>query len=427
MVVGTIIGASIFVQPSLVVEQVPTPAGIISVWVVAGVLTLLGALVCAELASAMPSTGGVYVFLRAAWGPMLGFLWGWAMFWSMHSGIIAAISLVMARYTAHFVPLDSDGQNGVAVAGILVLSAVNYIGVRPGTALQALLTALKVAAVVALVAVLLALGTGAAQALSTGAPETPATRLTLTAFTQAAMAGLFAFGGWHMVTYAAGETRSPERTIPRALWVGVLVVTLCYLLLNVAYLHVLPVERVVRSTAVAAEAADAVLGRGGATVTSAVVVISTLGALTGIVLAGPRVYYAMARDRLLFGFLGAVHPRFRTPHRAIVLQGAWASLLVLTGDYRGLFTRVIYTEWLFFALMTIGLLRLRARSEYSPAYRMRGAPWLPLLFTLGAAGIVINQLAAEPRESAFGLALVLMGLPVYLIWTAWRRKAEPSS
>jgi APA family basic amino acid/polyamine antiporter len=425
MVVGTIIGASIFVQPSLVVEQVPTPAGIISVWVLAGVLTLIGALVCAELASAMPRTGGVYVFLRAAWSPMLGFLWGWAMFWSMHSGIIAAISLIMARYLAHLVPIGPDGQIAVAIAGILALSAINYVGVRPGTMAQTGLTALKVAAVVALVALLLALSPSADPAAGPPPPLVYAP-LTLSGYLQAAMAGLFAFGGWHMVTYAAGETAVPERTIPRALWIGVIVVTACYLALNVAYVRVLPLERVVRSSAVAAEAADVVLGRGGATVTAVIVVISTLGALSGIVLAGPRVYYAMARDGLLFDFLGGVHPRFRTPHRAIALQAIWASLLVLTGTYRTLFTRVIYTEWLFFGLMAIGLVGLRRRPGYAPAYRLTGAPALPLLFALSAGVMVVNQLMVEPGESAFGLALVLLGVPVYALWTRLRGRSDAS-
>ncbi|NIP79115.1 MAG: APC family permease, partial [Gemmatimonadetes bacterium] len=194
---------------------------------------------------------------------------------------------------------------------------------------------------------------------------------TLGDFALALVAGLFAFGGWHMVTYNAEETLDPERTIPRALVVGTLVVTACYILLNAVYLYVLPLETVAASDRVAADAADAVLGRGGGMIMSALVVFSTFGALSGIILAGPRVYYAMARDGLLFRWLGEVHPRYRTPHRAIVLQAVWASVLVSTGTYRALFTRVIYTEWIFFGLMAVGLILLRRGPGPTPPYQVR--------------------------------------------------------
>src|SRR5947199_2575835 len=213
MVVGTIVGASIFVQPSEVSKAVPSFGGMLLVWLTAGALTWFGASICAELSSAYPKTGGVYVFLREMFSPACGFLWGWAMFWSMHSGIIAAIAMVFGRYAATIVPLGDLGVRLVAVAGILVLSAINYVGVRPGSAVQTGLTIVKIAAVVVLLVLLLAGGRLAPPA-SMGA-VTPA------GFFRGLAAGLFAFGGWHMVTYAAEETRAPERTIPRALMIGV--------------------------------------------------------------------------------------------------------------------------------------------------------------------------------------------------------------
>ena len=223
-----------------------------------------------------------------------------------------------------------------------------------------------------------------------------------------------------MVTYAAEETRDPQRTIPRALMLGVAVVVLVYLALNAAYLIVLPLDRVLASTRIAADAASAVAGARAETAISVLVAVSALGAMSGIILAGPRVYYAMARDGLLFGWMGAVHPRFKTPHMAIVAQAIWASALVATGTYRALFTRVVYTEWIFFGALAVGVVRLRGIPTYAPAFRAWGFPIAPLLFAAVCLLIVVNQIVADPRESATGLALVAAGLPVYYFWRSQR-------
>jgi APA family basic amino acid/polyamine antiporter len=220
-----------------------------------------------------------------------------------------------------------------------------------------------------------------------------------------------------MVTYNAEETKEPRSTIPKALILGTLIVTGCYILLNAVYLYVLPMETVASSDRVAADAADAVFGRGGGAAMSALVVFSTFGALSGIVLAGPRVYFAMARDGLLFKWFGAVHQKYGTPHRAIILQAIWASVLALTGTYRSLFTRVIYTEWIFFGMMALGLILLRKRPEITRDYEMWGYPWVPIIFVLAAFGIVGNQLLTDPVESLKGLGFVLLGWPVYILWT----------
>ena len=419
MVVGTIIGASIFVQPSLVSGAVPTTAGVLLVWACAGALTLIGALVTAELSSAFPDTGGVYVFLKRAYSPALAYLWGWAMFWSMHSGIIAAIATVFARYLGNFVELGDAGTRAAAVGAIVVLSAVNYFGVRHASALQTFFTGIKLLAVLAIV--VLGVWFVATQEAVAAVPS-PATPITTSAFVQAMIAGLFAYGGWHMVTYAAEETKEPTRTIPRALMVGTLIVTVAYISINAAYLAVLPIDKVVSSNRVAADFADAVLGSGGANALSALVVLSALGGMTGIILAGPRVYLAMANDGVLFRWVGAVHPTYRTPHVAIALQAAWSSVLVVTGTYRALFTRVVYTEWIFFALMAASLFVLRRRADYQPAYRMRGYQLLASIFVLSSAAIVVHQIVTEPAESFTGLAMVLAGLPVYWIWTRQRSR-----
>jgi basic amino acid/polyamine antiporter, APA family len=420
MVVGTIIGASIFVQPSLVSGAVPTISGVLLVWACAGVLTVIGALVTAELSSAFPRTGGVYVYLREAYSPALAYLWGWAMFWSMHSGIIAAIATVFARYLGHFVPLDDAGTRAVAIGCIVVLSALNYVGVRWASGVQTLFTGIKLLAVLAIVAMGVWFVAAREPTAAPGVVSAPINAIP--GFLKAMVAGLFAYGGWHMVTYAAEETHDAARTLPRALMIGTGIVTLSYIAVNAAYMVVLPMATVTGSTRVAADFADAILGTGGSAMLSVLVMLSTLGAMTGIILAGPRVYLAMAKDGLLFSWMGRLHPVYRTPHVAIVLQAVWSSVLVATGSYRALFTRVVYTEWIFFALMAASLFLLRRRPGYAPAYRMRAFQPLAALFVIASLAIVLNQIITEPVESFTGLALVAAGLPAYWIWTA--RKAR---
>lgn len=383
MVVGIIVGASIFVQPSEIARLVPDRRGILLVWLAAGVLTLFGALVCAELSSAFPRSGGVYVFLKEAWSPAAGFLWGWAMFWVMHSGIVAAIAVIVGRFAG-------GNVTATAIAAIVLLSAINYVGVQHGSALQTVFTIAKFTAIVTLLLVMW----GHAGRVSVR--PAPTERPSYINLLLAISAALFTYGGWHMVTYSAEETREPEKTIPRALVVGIAIVTGCYLWIN--------------AVSMGAPLVDARSGL----MLNVLVVVSAVGALAGVILAGPRVYYAMAQDGLLFRWAGAVHPRFRTPHRAIALQAVWSSVLVATGTYRDLFTRVVYTEWIFFALMAAGIFVLRRRAGYAP--RIRIPAFVPLLFIAASVAVVANQMAAQPGESAIGLLIVMAGLPVYFLW-----------
>ena len=412
MVVGTIIGASIFVQPSEVTSQVHSVGGVLLVWFLAGLLTLIGSLVCAELASTFTRTGGVYVYLSEAFHPALGFLWGWAMLLTMHSGIIAFIATVFARYTGAFVALSPLAAKVVAIGVIILLSAVNYAGVRQGARLQTLFTAGKMFAIVAIVGLGFALGGRVPEHFvgASGAENT------LRGFLLAMVAGLFSYGGWHMVTYSSEETVEPAKTIPRALLIGTLVVTVTYMAMTAVYLYVMPLDKVASSTRVAADLADTLLGSGGAGAISMIVLFSSFGALAGIVLAGPRVYYAMAQDGLLFKWFAELHPVYGTPHRAIVLQAIWASLLVATGTFRALFTRVVYTEWIFFALMAIGLMVLRKRPGVHRQYSIPLYPLAPVIFVVSSLAIVTNTLVSNPRDSVIGLGLVLVGLPVYFLW-----------
>jgi basic amino acid/polyamine antiporter, APA family len=411
LVIGTIIGASIFVQPAEVTIQVHSVPSVLLVWFLAGALTLVGSLICAELASTLTRTGGVYVYLSEGLHPALGFLWGWAMLLTMHSGIIAVIASVFARYVGVFAPLDTTGSRIVAIGVILLLSAVNYVGVQHGARVQTLFTVGKVLAVILIVLLGVVFG-GRVEAHFVG----PATAQgeTLGGFFAAMVAGLFTYGGWHMVTYSSEETVDPARTIPRALMIGTVAVTVIYMAMNAVYLYVLPLDQVASSTRVAADLADTLFGSGGAVLMAGIVMFSTFGALAGIILAGPRVYYAMAQDGMLPRWLGAVHPRFGTPHRAIVMQALWACLLVATGTFRALFTRVVYTEWVFFALLAVALLVLRRRG-LARQYSLPAAAILAPLFALSSFAIVIATLIAEPRDAMIGLSLVLLGIPFYYL------------
>lgn len=407
MVVGIIIGASIFVQPSEVSRHVSTIPAMFGVWTAAGLMSMAGALVSASLAAKFPKTGGVYVYLKETISPAAAFLWGWAMFWSAHSGIVAAVSMVLARYAAVLVPLDDRGMRAVAIACILVLSGINYFGARAGSAVQTGFTIAKLAAIAGiLVAVVVISPPHVSSEVVVNGPH--GTR----EFLLAISAGLFAFGGWHMVTYAAGETYQAEKTIPRALFIGMLIVTACYLSLNAAYLRVLPLNTVLNSQHVAADAAAVLVGPRGAAIVAVLVLVSAFGGLSGSVLAGPRVYYAIAQDGLAWRAMGTAHLRFHSPHVAIIAQAIWASVLVATGTYRVLFTRVVYTEFLFFGLMAIGLMRIQKRLSFAP-----------VVFIAGCCLVVGNQLSADLKEAAIGLVLVAAGLPIYYFRKGFRHNA----
>ena len=417
MVVGIIVGASIFVQPSEVTRLVPNRSGVILAWLVSGVLTLCAALVCAELSRLFPDTGGIYVFLKQIYSPALGFLWGWTMFFVMHAGILAAIAVVLARYAGYFFGLGDTGVRLLAMAAILFVSFIQYLGVKPGSAVQVTLTAAKVCAIALLCGVIFTLGTTAHHGASASLDQP----IHIASFGLAVAAGLFAFGGWHMVSYSAGETRNPERTIPRALVLGVFIVTACYTLLNAAYLYVMPLSSVATSTHVAAEVMERVLGPAGGKAITVVIIVSALGSLNGIALAGPRVYYAMAQDGLVFRWMGALHPKRQTPYLAIAAQAVWACILATTNSYRALFSRVIYTEWLFFALLAAGVFLLYRRGNYAPKFLAFAFPLVPAVSFLTSAAIAVNQIWAAPRDSFIGLGLLLLGLPVYFFWARHNR------
>ncbi len=416
-VVGGIIGGGIFRTPAAVAERVGSPALILGAWVVGGAVALLGALCFAELGQRRPRAGGGYVYLRETWGPLAAFLYGWALLLVIASGAIAAIAVTFADYALSLTGLSQRFSLPLAVSAILFVSAVNYLGVRPGAYLQNGFTLLKLAALAALVVFGLAAGLPPAPPSPAGAPAN---------FGGALVPILFTYGGWQQTNFIAEELVDPERDLPRALVLGVAIVVVVYLLANLAYLRVLGAAGLAHSSAPAAEAMQVVLGPAGGTLIAAGIAASTFGFLNLVILVTPRVFQAMAADGVFFPQLARLHPVHRTPASAIALQAAWASVLALSGSFSQLVDYVSFADWIFFGLTVAGLFIYRSR-DATPgtlprgAFRAPGYPWTPLLFVAASAFVVVSSVVANPGNALVGAGLLALGVPAYLYWTRARR------
>jgi basic amino acid/polyamine antiporter, APA family len=420
IVVGTIIGSGIFLVPHDVAEQVGSVRSLMLVWVVGGVLSLAGALSLAELGAALPEAGGIYIYLRDAYGKLFAFLYGWALLLVINSGSIATLAVAFGIYSASFLPLTILQQKLVASLLITVLTVVNILGVRKGAVVQTVFTFAKLAGLAAIMgAVLFFPGVAPLQA----SHPVPTPHTTLSSWGGALIGVLWAYEGWHMLSFNAGEVKNPTRVLPQSYFFGTLLVVAVYLGANLAYLHVLPLPALAEHQRVAATTMEVLLGPRGATFVSALILCSIFGALNGTVLGGPRVYFAMARDGVFFASVGRVHPRFETPALAILIQGVWSIVLAASGSYRQLYTYVIFSGWIFYASATLAVLVLRRRRpELNRPYRVWAYPVLPAAFSVAALAIVGNALVRSPRESGIGLALVLTGVPIYLAWRAVARR-----
>ena len=438
IVVGTVIGSGIFLVPSEMVKNVGTPAMVFAVWIFGGLLTLFGALSYAELAAAMPEAGGEYVYLREAYGPLFGFVYGWTQMWVAKSGSIATLASGFFIYLANFqpslekvwfvVPLPL-GEAGLplqirygqllAMGVIAFLALINYFGVRVGGDVQVVVTLVKVL----LLAAIIVIGLGAAQ----GSPanyqtSTPAPG-GISGFFAALVAALWAYDGWNNVAMVASEVRKPQRNLPLALILGSLAVLAIYLLTNFAYFRVLSAGSVASSDRVAAEMMRRILGPKGAAAVSIAAMISIFAALNGSILSGSRVPFAMARDGLFFKPIGYVHPQHRTPSVSILALSAWAALLVLSGRYDQLYTYVIFASVILYGMATASVIVLRVKRPDLPRpYRTLGYPVVPAVFVLAIACLVVSTLLKSPRESLMGLILIFLGLPFYFYWKQRARK-----
>ena len=435
IIVGSVIGSGIFVAPSIMAAYVQTPGLLLGLWAVGGVLTLFGALAYAELAAAMPHAGGQYVFLGRAFGRLWGFLYGWTFLVAINTGFIAAVAVAFAKYLGVFLPAVGEGTvlfdvgrpftsaQAVALAVIMLLTWLNVTGLRAGAAVQNVFTIAKVAAVVALLALALALGKGDGANFSplVGAALGPdGVKLGLFAALAVAMSkALFAYDAWNSVTFAAEEMHEPEKNLVRSLMLGSVVVTAVYCSAVVAYLYMVPIGEMaaVKDSRIAAETAQRMLGAPGAACVAVAIMVSTFGCVNGLVLAGARVVYAMARDGVFFPAAAAVHAVYRTPARALVLQGIVAALLTLTGTYSDLLTLSAFSSLLFNVSTVVGLFVLRRREPDMPRpYRAWGYPFLPILYIVVSVFFLVFILIGDPRNSGLGLVLTALGLPVYAFW-----------
>jgi basic amino acid/polyamine antiporter, APA family len=428
MVIGGIIGSGIFRNPQVVAQRVHTPGLILGVWVLGGAVALIGAFVYGELGARFPHAGGGYVYLRDAFGRLPAFLYAWALLLMVATGAIAAVAMTFASYFIALTGLALDPKL-LAGAAILLLSAVNYVGVRPGAITQNVFTVLKLAAL----AVVIVAGLAAAAHLLTpagAAPVPPAADTggsVVLALGAALVPVLFSYGGWQQTNFIAAEMVDPERNLPRALVIGVVGVVTVYLLANYTYLATLGAAGLAASEAPAADAMGRLLGPAGRTFITAGIAVSTFGFLNLVILVSPRVYQAMAEDGLFFPQLAHLHPRYRTPTAAIVLQAAWALLLLGLGTYGDLLDYVVFADWLAFGSTAATLFVYRARERRgelpAPSFRAWGYPVTPLLFVAAAVYVVVGSVASNPANALKGVLLLGLGVPVFLFWRGRQRRA----
>jgi len=457
LVAGSMVGSGIFIVSADIARQVGSPGLLLAVWLLAGLITVIGALTYSELAAMYPAAGGQYVYLREGISPLAGYLYGWTLFMVIQTGTIAAVAVAFARFTAVFVPaltpdvflgftvrlpsgpieMGLSPQRLLALGAVIILTLINVRGVRTAAVIQTSLTTLKVASLAGLVVAALALGRNAhALAANFGARFWPAGGLhlgVLPAVGAAMVGAMFSMDAWNNVGFAAGELKSPRRDLPFAMIAGVLTVTVLYLLANVGYLSVLPLAGIATAPQdrVATAVLEGVFGGAGLAIMAAAIMISTFGCDNGLILSGARVYYAMARDGLFFRKAATLHPQFQTPALALIVQAVWTCVLCLSGTYGQLLDYVIFAALLFYVLTAVSLFALRrTQPQLERPVRVPGYPWLPALYLLLTGAIAVDLLIVKPRYTWPGLAIVALGLPVYYGWrlTAQRaaRSAEPA-
>jgi APA family basic amino acid/polyamine antiporter len=426
VVIGGIIGAGIFLNPAIVAQRVHTSVFILTTWVIGGAVALVGALSFAELGARRPQAGGGYIYLTEIFGPLAAFLYGWTFLLIINSGGIAAVAVTFARYSADLFRLSASYVKPLAAGALVGLSVVNYFGVRAGSMTQNIFTVLKLLALAALI------GAGvffAGHSLYPPAPSAPASIEgfgVIRALGYALIPVLFAYGGWQYSNNIASEIVAPERTLPKALAIGVAVVVAVYVLANVAYIRTLGPDGLASSIAPAADTMRTVMGPIGGAVMAAGIMVSTIGFVNSGILSAPRMLQAMAGDGLFFRFAARLHPKYHTPTGGIVIQAVWAIALVLSGTYGQLLDYVVFGDWIFFGLIVATLFGYHRRdrtrgSEIPQTYRAPGYPFLPALFVAIAAFVVASAIWSNPRNALLGVVLIGAGVPAFLFWRRQRR------
>ncbi|MCD6013159.1 MAG: amino acid permease [Flavipsychrobacter sp.] len=448
LVVGGVIGSGIFMKPALMASQLGSPLLLLSVWVVAGIITLFGALSNAEVAAMMPETGGQYVFFKKMYGNCFAFLYGWAAFAVFNTAGNASIAYVCAQYADYFIalprlshdvelgyvmhipfigrfyPVENLGVKSVTIGIIVLLTVINYFSVRYGAALQRFLTMLKVVAIALLISGLLFSGKGNWANATTSLPSMPQGFALLSAY-MAAIAGAFwAYDGWNNITFISGEIKEPQKNIPKSLLTGLSFCMLVYLLIILAFVYILPIEKITGSSYVAANAAAAAWGIAGGGIIAAMVILSTFGAANANVLATSRVTYALGKENSFFAMVGTTQPRFHTPGNALVVNACWSIVLILTGSFDTLTDMLIFVSWFFYGMSALGLFILRYKmKDAERPYKVPGYPVVPLVFILFTAFFLIvtlytditnyNNGKANSINSLLGIAITCVGLVFY--------------
>jgi len=424
IVIGAMIGSGIFINPSKVAQDVGTPGLMLAVWILGGILSFFGALAVAELGTMFTRAGGIYVYLREAYGPLVAFLFGWALFLIIESGTIATLAVGFStKYLPYFFTLSGLQTKVVAIALIAVLALVNILGVKKGAYLMNFLTSIKFVALIAICTLIFIFAKGSTgNFLAAGSAPADGGGL-LGRFGLAMVAVLWAYKGWEACTYSAEEIRDPQKKLPLGLFIGTLAVLSLYVLANLAYLYVFPASRMAASGRIAADVMAEVFGPAGAAAIALLILLSMTGTANGHILTSPRVFFAMARDGLFFRSVARVHPKFQTPYVSIILLASWAAVLSLSGTFEQLFSYVIFGFWIFMGLTVAGVIILRRRRPDLPRpYKTWGYPVTPVLFILSSVFLTVNSLIQTFWNSAIGLGLIALGVPVFFVWQSRGQK-----
>jgi len=424
--IGSSIGSGIFVTPSEIANLIPSATLILLVWITGGIVSLTGALTFAELGSMFPYAGGIYVFLREAYGGWMGFLYGWAYLLIITSGSIAVLALAFSHYLAFIIPMSKSWEIIVSILAIIILTTLNLLRAKFGEIFSNIFTGLKIGGILIIIAAGFIFGSG--RFSFDGFPGIGSATVTLSAFGVALTGVLFSYGGWQHASFLAAETKNPARNVPIAMISGSLAVILIYLLVNCGYMLLMPVTKIATSNQVAAEAVSSVIPFGGILV-AAIIAISTFGTIGIYTLSAPRIYYAMASDGLFFRRIAKVHPRFRTPFNAILIQSIWAIvLLIFWGTFENLITYTVSVEFIFYILAALGIFIFRSKLKNTERpYKTLGYPLTPAIFIAINTWFVINITINKPLHMAIGLIFLALGIPVYIFFRKRNLLSSPAS
>ncbi len=413
---GGIIGSGIFMVPATIALLTGSTSLILAVWVFGGLISLFGALSIAELGAAMPRAGGQFVYLNEAYGPVWGYLYGWSCVAVINTASIAAVGVAFSEYLGFFFPLSTMGIKSVAILSVILLTIINILDVKSGARAQNIFTLLKIGAIFGIISLGLVMDGGSAENIQPFYPDRPLPAL-VGPLGLAMVSVLWTYDGWIFITYVAGEVKNPGRNIPLSLVFCMLIVISIYLLINFVFTYTLGIGAMGTSTLVASDSAFIFLGEKGAVLVSIIILISLLGANNGFILTSARINYAMARNRLFFQQAAKVHPKFKSPANALIIQAVWACALTFSGTYNQLITYIIFASWIFYAMSCAAVIILRKkRPEMKRPYKTPGYPYIPIIFILFAVFLTFKTSLEAPRDAAVGAGIILAGLPLYFYW-----------